>query len=155
MTDAFIDPSYVIGLFPDLLPMDFRKQLEYPETIPSLQGRELEHAVLALIKYLTEVSSALLPLKESMLLNSMPSWADNLIEFLRYGTGWWIWTWRTATATAAASWTCRMWRHHGASCYRSSTRRCWNAICWPTTLWWPLCCVCGTTTVIWRKANGR
>nr|CAG4642300.1 EOG090X0131 [Evadne anonyx] len=54
------DPSYVIGLFPDLLPMDFRKQLEYPETIPSLQGRELEQAVLALIKYLTEVRNGLM-----------------------------------------------------------------------------------------------
>lgn len=62
MIYVFKDPSYVIGLFPDLLPIDFRKQLEYPETIPSLQGRELEQAVLALIKYLTEVSAFLPPI---------------------------------------------------------------------------------------------
>lgn len=29
--------------------------MEYPETIPILQGRDLDLAVLALIKYLTEV----------------------------------------------------------------------------------------------------
>lgn len=49
------DPSYVIGLFPDLLPVEFRKKVEYPETVPILQGRDLDLAVLALIKYLTEV----------------------------------------------------------------------------------------------------
>ena len=54
----WIDPSHVIGLFPDLLPVDFRKQLEYPEAVAILQGRELEQAVLALIKYLTEVGNS-------------------------------------------------------------------------------------------------
>ena len=51
----FADPSYVIGLFPDLLPVEFRKKVEYPEAVPILQGRDLDLAVLALIKYLTEV----------------------------------------------------------------------------------------------------
>jgi hypothetical protein len=45
----------VIGLFPDLLPVEFRKKVEYPEAVPVLQGRDLDLAVLALIKYLTEV----------------------------------------------------------------------------------------------------
>nr|CAG4643012.1 EOG090X0131 [Ilyocryptus agilis] len=54
------DPSYVIGLFPDLLPVEFRKQLEYPETVPALYGKDLDIAVLALIKYLTEVRSGLM-----------------------------------------------------------------------------------------------
>ncbi len=45
----------MIGLFPDLLPVEFRKKVEYPETVPVLQGRDLDLAVLALIKYLTEV----------------------------------------------------------------------------------------------------
>ena len=55
----YSDPSYVIGLFPDLLPVEFRKQLEYPEMVPVLQGKELDLAVLALIKYLTEVNCTL------------------------------------------------------------------------------------------------
>ena len=55
----YSDPSYVIGLFPDLLPVEFRKQLEYPEMVPVLQGKELDLAVLALIKYLTEVNYTL------------------------------------------------------------------------------------------------
>nr|CAG4646809.1 EOG090X0131 [Megafenestra aurita]SVE92222.1 EOG090X0131 [Megafenestra aurita] len=54
------DPSYVIGLFPDLLPVEFRKKVEYPETVPILQGRDLDLAVLALIKYLTEVRNDLM-----------------------------------------------------------------------------------------------
>lgn len=55
LLNFYSDPSYVIGLFPDLLPVEFRKQLEYPEMVPILQGKELDLAVLALIKYLTEV----------------------------------------------------------------------------------------------------
>ncbi|EFX65321.1 hypothetical protein DAPPUDRAFT_219389 [Daphnia pulex] len=54
------DPSYVIGLFPDLLPVEFRKKVEYPEAVPVLQGRDLDLAVLALIKYLTEVRNDLM-----------------------------------------------------------------------------------------------
>lgn len=55
----FSDPSYVIGLFPDLLPVEFRKKVEYPEAVPILQGKDLDLAVLALIKYLTEVKDKL------------------------------------------------------------------------------------------------
>ena len=49
------DPSHVIGLYPNLLPQDFRNQLEYPDTLPRLEGVELENGFLALIEYLTQV----------------------------------------------------------------------------------------------------
>ncbi|XP_077997895.1 vam6/Vps39-like protein [Glandiceps talaboti] len=48
------DPSQVIGLFPDLLPQEFRNQLEYPTQPPDLSGAELEKGLLALIEYLTQ-----------------------------------------------------------------------------------------------------
>nr|CAG4651586.1 EOG090X0131 [Triops cancriformis] len=49
------DASHVIGLFPDLLPAEFRKQLKYPEDIPVLKEKELESGLLALIEFLTQV----------------------------------------------------------------------------------------------------
>lgn len=49
------DPTHVMGLYPDLLPTDYRKQLQYPNPLPSLSGAELEKAHLALIDYLTQV----------------------------------------------------------------------------------------------------
>lgn len=48
------DPSQVIGLYPDLLPKDFRDRLEYPDRPPELTGSELERAQLSLIEYLTQ-----------------------------------------------------------------------------------------------------
>ncbi|MGH0149835.1 UNVERIFIED_CONTAM: hypothetical protein FKN15_035463 [Acipenser sinensis] len=53
------DPTHVIGLYPDLLPSDYRKQLHYPNPLPSLSGAELEKAHLALIDYLTQKRSHL------------------------------------------------------------------------------------------------
>lgn len=50
-----IDPTHVMGLYPDLLPTDYRKQLQYPNPLPGLSGAELEKAHLALIDYLTQV----------------------------------------------------------------------------------------------------
>lgn len=50
-----VDPTHVIGLYPDLLPSDYRKQLHYPNPLPTLSGAELEKAHLALIDYLTQV----------------------------------------------------------------------------------------------------
>ncbi|XP_006825770.1 vam6/Vps39-like protein [Saccoglossus kowalevskii] len=47
------DPAQVIGLFPDLLPQDYRNQLEYPSKPPELSGSELEKGLLGLIEYLT------------------------------------------------------------------------------------------------------
>lgn len=49
------DPTHVIGLYPDLLPADYRKQLHYPNPLPTLSGAELEKAHLALIEYLIQV----------------------------------------------------------------------------------------------------
>ncbi|XP_071079249.1 vam6/Vps39-like protein isoform X1 [Haliotis cracherodii] len=54
------DPSHVIGLYPNLLPQDFRNQLEYPDRLPDLEGGELEKGLLALIDYLTDKRNQLL-----------------------------------------------------------------------------------------------
>lgn len=48
------DPTHVIGLFPDLLPSEFRKTLEYPTPPPPLTASELEKGCLALVEYLTQ-----------------------------------------------------------------------------------------------------
>lgn len=50
-----IDPSVVIGLYPDLLPEEFRSKLEYPATVPELKGDHLDNAIGELSKYLIEV----------------------------------------------------------------------------------------------------
>ncbi|KAF3845427.1 hypothetical protein F7725_008590 [Dissostichus mawsoni] len=42
----------------DLLPSDYRKQLHYPNPLPSLSGAELEKAHLALIDYLTQLNDS-------------------------------------------------------------------------------------------------
>lgn len=55
LTFSPTDPTHVIGLYPDLLPSDYRKQLHYPNPLPTLSGAELEKAHLALIDYLTQV----------------------------------------------------------------------------------------------------
>lgn len=52
--DLETDPSQVIGLYPNLLPKDYRDQLEYPERPPELSGNDLERALLSLIEYLTQ-----------------------------------------------------------------------------------------------------
>lgn len=49
------DPTHVIGLFPEFLPSEFRKQLEYPAPPPQLTAGELEKGCLALVEYLTQV----------------------------------------------------------------------------------------------------
>ena len=50
------DPSHVIGLFPDLLPQQYWNQLEYPDSLPDLQGRDMENGLVALADYLTQVT---------------------------------------------------------------------------------------------------
>ncbi len=50
-----IDASHVIGLFTELLPSEFRNQLQYPDKLPTLQGRDLENGYHALVEYLTSV----------------------------------------------------------------------------------------------------
>ena len=47
--------SHVVGLFSGLLPAERQEMLEYPDTPPVLQGREMENGLLALIEYLTQV----------------------------------------------------------------------------------------------------
>jgi len=39
-----------------LLPNEFRKHLDYPETLPSLEGGDLEKGLLALTDYLNDVN---------------------------------------------------------------------------------------------------
>ncbi|KAH9489099.1 Vam6/Vps39-like protein [Bulinus truncatus] len=48
------DPSHVIGLYPNLLPEEFRRKLEYPDKVPDTSDTELEKGILALIEYLTQ-----------------------------------------------------------------------------------------------------
>lgn len=50
-----LDPTHVMGLYPELLPSDYKKQLQYPNPVPVLSPAELEKAHLALIDYLTQV----------------------------------------------------------------------------------------------------
>ncbi|PFX22208.1 Vam6/Vps39-like protein [Stylophora pistillata] len=54
------DPAQVIGLFPDLLPSEFRKLLEYPAPPPQLTPGELEKGCLALVEYLTQKRNELM-----------------------------------------------------------------------------------------------
>ncbi|KAG5857896.1 hypothetical protein ANANG_G00024260 [Anguilla anguilla] len=70
------DPTHVIGLYPDLLPTDYRKQLHYPNPLPTLSGAELEKAHLALIDYLTQKRSHLV----KQLNDSDPSTTSPLME---------------------------------------------------------------------------
>ena len=55
MNTYFSDAVQVIGLFPDLLPNEFRLKLQYPSTPPPIKGLELEKGLLALIEFLTQV----------------------------------------------------------------------------------------------------
>lgn len=48
------DPSYVIGLYNDMLPEEFRSRFNYPVKLPLLEGAVLEDGLLALIDYLLE-----------------------------------------------------------------------------------------------------
>jgi len=50
------DPSNVIGLFPNLLPTDYRNNILFPDRVPELEGKELEKGLEALTQYLLQVS---------------------------------------------------------------------------------------------------
>ena len=39
------EPTYVIGLFPNLLPKEYRKQLDYPSEPPNLTQGDLEKGI--------------------------------------------------------------------------------------------------------------
>lgn len=58
------DPSHVIGLYPNLLPQEYRSRLEYPEKVPDLEGHEVESGLLALIEYLTQKRNELVKKEE-------------------------------------------------------------------------------------------
>lgn len=70
------DASHVVGLFPDLLPQEFRNRLSYPAKLPTLPPRDYETGVKALVEYLTKVRHHLngltvksvspLPIKENV-----------------------------------------------------------------------------------------
>lgn len=68
-----------MGLYPDLLPTDYRKQLQYPNPLPGLSGAELEKAHLALIDYLTQVSAPLLGFRAGLFSSSMLCWLSSKI----------------------------------------------------------------------------
>ncbi|KAM8921627.1 vam6/Vps39-like protein [Pelodytes ibericus] len=53
------DPTHVIGLYPDLLPSDYKKQLQYPSPVPGLAAADVQKANSALIDYLTQKRSHL------------------------------------------------------------------------------------------------
>ena len=50
------EPTYVIGLYPNLLPEEYRKQLEYPSKPATLSEGDLEKGFHALTSYLTRVT---------------------------------------------------------------------------------------------------
>ncbi|XP_064458413.1 vam6/Vps39-like protein [Ornithodoros turicata] len=54
------DPSHVIGLFPDLLPEEYRSTLRYPESIPEIKDGDLETGLYALLDYLVQFRCHLL-----------------------------------------------------------------------------------------------
>lgn len=58
--DLETDPSHVIGLFPDLLPEDYRNSLSYPDQVPDLRDADLEAGLYALVDYLVQVRCKLL-----------------------------------------------------------------------------------------------
>lgn len=58
--DLETDPSHVIGLFPDLLPADYRRSIEYPDQIPELRDLDREAGLFALVDYLVQVRRRLL-----------------------------------------------------------------------------------------------
>lgn len=79
---SLTDPTHVIGLYPDLLPSDYRKQLHYPNPLPTLSGAELEKAHLALIDYLTQVLTLSQQNEKSLcslVVNSVCVWCRNAV----------------------------------------------------------------------------
>lgn len=69
-----------MGLYPDLLPTDYRKQLQYPNPLPGLSGAELEKAHLALIDYLTQVSAPISVFRAGLFSFSILCWLTDVKE---------------------------------------------------------------------------
>ncbi|XP_042232169.1 vam6/Vps39-like protein isoform X2 [Homarus americanus] len=49
------DLPFVIGMYPDMVPEEYRSRLRYPYPIPALSGADLEQALQALIHFLLEM----------------------------------------------------------------------------------------------------
>ena len=49
----------MIGLYPDLLPKEFRDRIRYPRQLQDMSGSDREKALLSLIDYLSVVSKTL------------------------------------------------------------------------------------------------
>nr|XP_002129290.2 vam6/Vps39-like protein [Ciona intestinalis] len=49
-----IDTSQIIGLFPNLLPSGYQKNLKYPGEVPAMKPDVLDNGLLVLIEYLTQ-----------------------------------------------------------------------------------------------------
>lgn len=49
------DLPFVIGMYPDMVPEEYRSRLRYPYPIPTLSGTDLEQALQALVHFLLEV----------------------------------------------------------------------------------------------------
>ncbi|KAG0702685.1 Vam6/Vps39-like protein [Chionoecetes opilio] len=49
------DLPFVIGMYPDMVPEEYRSRLQYPYPVPVLSGAELEKALQALVHFLLEV----------------------------------------------------------------------------------------------------
>ena len=67
-----IDPSHVIGLYDSMLPEGFRSEIRYPDKVQSLQGRELENALQALIEYITQLRHKVKGVAINRCLNTVP-----------------------------------------------------------------------------------
>ncbi|KJE91752.1 vesicle fusion protein, variant [Capsaspora owczarzaki ATCC 30864] len=59
-TELDMDPPQVIGLYPELLPEELRRQMKYPIALPKFERGELEKAKLALIEFLTQKRNRLI-----------------------------------------------------------------------------------------------
>ncbi|XP_045614549.1 vam6/Vps39-like protein [Procambarus clarkii] len=49
------DLPFVIGMYPDMVPEEYRSRLRYPYPIPALSGADLEQALQALVHFLLEM----------------------------------------------------------------------------------------------------
>lgn len=50
-----IELPFVIGMFPDMVPEEYRNRLQYPYPLPTLSGADLEKALQALVHFLLEI----------------------------------------------------------------------------------------------------
>uniref|UniRef100_H2Y4V8 CNH domain-containing protein n=1 Tax=Ciona savignyi TaxID=51511 RepID=H2Y4V8_CIOSA len=78
-----VDAVQVIGLFPDLLPTDYRKGLKYPGEIPTLKNDDLERGLLALSDFLMQKRNETLVLDQQKLPEVYPMMGGNTTVVLK------------------------------------------------------------------------